>query len=43
MDLEVRSHRGMRWWTLDELRTTAATVSPADLAELVEAALADSG
>ncbi len=42
MDLEVRSQRGMRWWTLDELRTTAATVYPADLAELVEAALADS-
>ncbi|MFM2475428.1 NUDIX hydrolase, partial [Burkholderia cenocepacia] len=42
MDLEVRSQRGMRWWTLDELRTTTATIYPADLAELVEAALAAS-
>lgn len=42
MDLEVRTQRGMRWWTLDELRTTTATIYPADLAELAEAALAAS-
>ena len=39
MDLEVRSQRGMRWWSPDELRSTSATVYPHDLAALVAAAI----
>lgn len=39
MDLEVRSQRGMRWWPLDELRSTSETVYPSDVATLVAAAL----
>lgn len=38
MDLEVRSQRGMRWWSLDELRSTSATVYPDDVASLVATA-----
>ncbi|MDN3311007.1 NUDIX domain-containing protein [Microbacterium oryzae] len=33
---ETRTQRGMRWWSLSELRATAATVYPDDLADLVE-------
>ena len=39
MDLEVRAQRGMRWWSLDELRRTDSVVYPVDLADLVEARL----
>jgi 8-oxo-dGTP pyrophosphatase MutT (NUDIX family) len=39
IDVEVRVQRGMRWWSLDELRRTDATVYPSDLADLVESAL----
>ncbi len=35
-DFERRAIRGMRWWPLDELRTTTETVSPRRLADLVE-------
>ena len=36
MDLEVRAQRGMRWWSLDELRRTDSAVYPIDLVELIE-------
>jgi 8-oxo-dGTP pyrophosphatase MutT (NUDIX family) len=39
MELEVRVQRGLRWWPLDELRTTTETVYPADLAGLVDDAI----
>lgn len=35
--LEMRAQRSMRWWPVDELRTTASTIYPDDLADLVEA------
>jgi 8-oxo-dGTP pyrophosphatase MutT (NUDIX family) len=38
-ELERRALLGLRWWTLDELRTTAETVYPATLAGLVAEAL----
>lgn len=33
--LEVRVQRSMRWWSLDDLRSTEATIFPEDLADLV--------
>ena len=39
-ELERRALAGLRWWTLDELRATAATVFPPDLADLVADATA---
>jgi 8-oxo-dGTP pyrophosphatase MutT (NUDIX family) len=39
IDIEVRAQRGMRWWSLDELRTTDEIVYPGDLADLIESAL----
>ena len=36
IDVEVRAQRGMRWWTLDELRRTDSVVYPSDLTDLVE-------
>jgi 8-oxo-dGTP pyrophosphatase MutT (NUDIX family) len=38
-ELEQRALAGLRWWTLDELRTTTATVFPPNLADLVADAL----
>jgi 8-oxo-dGTP pyrophosphatase MutT (NUDIX family) len=35
VETERRAQRGVRWWTVDELRSTADTVYPPDLAELV--------
>ena len=39
-ELERRALTGLRWWTLDELRTTGETVYPSNLADLVGEALA---
>ena len=39
IDIEVRAQRGMRWWSLEELRRTDAIVYPSDLADLVESSL----
>ena len=39
VELEVRAQRGLRWWPLQELRTTSETVYPVDLAELVDEAI----
>jgi len=39
-ELERRALLGLRWWTLDELRTTTETVYPSTLADLVADALA---
>ncbi|WP_133763988.1 NUDIX hydrolase [Amnibacterium kyonggiense] len=39
-ELERRALAGLRWWTLEELRTTAATVFPPNLADLVAEQLA---
>ena len=38
-ELERRMLSGLRWWTVDELRTTTATVFPPNLADLVAEAL----
>lgn len=38
-DLERRSLLDQRWWTVDELRTTDATVYPNEIADLVQAVL----
>ena len=38
-DLERRVLSGSRWWTVDELRATAETVYPANLADLIASAL----
>jgi 8-oxo-dGTP pyrophosphatase MutT (NUDIX family) len=38
-DVERRSLLEQRWWTVDDLRGTDATVYPNELAELVEAVL----
>jgi hypothetical protein len=40
-ELENRSVRGHRWWSADELRATAETVYPLQLAELLPGLLAD--
>ena len=37
-DLERRVLTGSRWWTVDELRATAETVYPENLADLIAAA-----
>ncbi|MBW4041809.1 MAG: NUDIX domain-containing protein [Acidobacteria bacterium] len=39
-ELEQRALAGLRWWTLDDLRATTATVYPEHLADLVAEALA---
>lgn len=39
-ELEQRSLAGLRWWTLEELRTTTATVYPEHLADLLADVLA---
>jgi 8-oxo-dGTP pyrophosphatase MutT (NUDIX family) len=38
-ELERRALAGLRWWTLDELRTTDETVFPTRLADMVAEAL----
>lgn len=38
-ELERRSLLGTRWWSVDDLRTTDATIYPADLAEVLQALL----
>ena len=38
-ELEQRALTRSRWWTVEELRTTAETVYPETLADLVDAAL----
>lgn len=38
--LERRTLAELRWWTLDELRTTSETVHPENLADLIAAATA---
>jgi 8-oxo-dGTP pyrophosphatase MutT (NUDIX family) len=40
-DLENRSVRGHRWWSVDDLRRTTETVYPLQLAELLAGLLAD--
>lgn len=35
---ELESHLGFHWWTPDELARTEATIWPADLVKLIEAA-----
>lgn len=38
-ELEQRTHLGLRWWTVAELRATTEVVYPANLADLVDGVL----